>query len=708
MKYKLTLGFFLLSFSLFSQIAVTYPWPRSVFQRSLSGFATIPLSGEFRPETSLNQQFQSSQVSVIEARLVPLDSLGIPNGPALPWQILVENPSASFWTSTLASVPGGWYQLEVRWRVGTEVRQVISPRKVGVGEVFVVAGQSNAQGEPDNGPVGTADDRVNTFHVNAFYDNNGNCPDDIITPVAYFSPLDSATDMALFGYTAWAWGKLGERLARRLQVPVLFINAATGGSTVRNWRLSADGLPTQSIYTGQQYCGDGKVGYPYKILKNSLSYFSSMLGTRAILWHQGEADNDRFWGQNTPPMEEMRDDLLHVIQKTREETDFPIPWVVSRVSYVFGSTRAEVIQAQNEVIQNPNLTPIFPGPETDFIVPREDDLHFDNLLNYKGLDTLAKFWDATLTSSFFTTAQPLLARENPTLTYTCTEVADQFVLNAPSGSYGYRWVRDNNPPYGSFIASQSATQVGLAGETYRCYVEEVPGYWRVSSSITLPQVLISDSIQLHLERVGPATAQVWASGCVGKIQWVQTDFNGIESRGVWGVTQDSIRFSADQLTSWYALCQDVGNCQTRSSEALTWDPDNCAFSHNQSTYSEKSYKAQVGISSNTRLNQGSKFSAGSSVMLNPGFEVPLSTVFQAEIGGCLPSTIQGTWPPCALAGQINLSGLRLGAVAEFRFTDSDTWKAWDPDYPFGGAATIQVRASDRKDHVVVVSSPGCP
>lgn len=708
MKYLGFICWLCASLPLFGQVSVTYPWPRSVFQRSLEGVADIPLSGEFRPETSTNQWLQPAQSSVIEARLIRLDSLGFPTTEALPWQIIIENPSSSIWTSSLPAILGGWYHLEVRWRVGETVRQSLPPRKVGVGEVFVVAGQSNAQGEPDNGPVGTLDDRVNTFGVNAFYANNGNCPDDIITPITSFVALDASTDMALFGYTAWAWGKLGENLARRLQVPILFINAATGGSTVRNWRLSADGLPTNSIYTGQQYCGDGKIGYPFKILKNSLHYFSAMLGTRAILWHQGEADNDRFWGQNTPPMSEMRDDLIHVIQKSREAIDYPLPWVVSRVSYVFGTTRAEVIQAQNEVIQEAAVAPVFPGPETDVILPREDDLHFDNLLAYKGLDTLAAFWDASLTASFFTTAVPFVARLNPILTYSCTEIPGEYQIQAPATSTAYRWVRDNNPPYGAFITSQTFVQMGVAGETYRCYVEEVPGYWRVSASITLPEAVLSASIAVHQQRISAQEVKVWASGCAGKIRWVQTLPTGSSVSGSWGVRQDTIRFAADQVTTWYAACQDLADCQTLYSQALTWDPDNCAFSHDRPAYPESVYKAQSSIISGALQTESSEFSAGKSIVLTPGFQVNPSTVFQATVGGCVPSYIEASWPPCQSAENIVLSGLRGGTVAEFRISPLQTWRPWSAFLDEDGISMIEFRTSDWPERLISVTPPTCP
>ena len=46
--------------------------------------------------------------------------------------------------AVISAPAGGWYRLELRLRVPTEVLSEAAVERVGVGEVFVIAGQSNS------------------------------------------------------------------------------------------------------------------------------------------------------------------------------------------------------------------------------------------------------------------------------------------------------------------------------------------------------------------------------------------------------------------------------------------------------------------------------------------------------------------------------------------------------------------------------------
>ncbi len=93
---------------------------------------------------------------------------------------------------------------------------------------------------------------------------------------------------------------------------------------------------------------------------------------RAVLWHQGESDNS-YRGEQA-----YFDNVKTVIDKSRQESGFSrLPWVVSRVSYIGGTTDQNIINGQNKLIRE--VDQVWPGPETDALIGpdnRFDGLHF--------------------------------------------------------------------------------------------------------------------------------------------------------------------------------------------------------------------------------------------------------------------------------------------------------------------------------------------
>lgn len=141
-------------------------------------------------------------------------------------------------------IPAGWHRLELK--IGDQL-QVVDP--VGVGEVFLVAGQSYADGANDellkvNDPAG----RVTALDLSKN-----------TWAIAHDPQPDKGTGGTL-------WPALGDLLVRVLDVPVGFINVAVGGTSSRQW------LPGTPLF--QQLAEAGK----------RVGRF------RAVLWQQGESD----------------------------------------------------------------------------------------------------------------------------------------------------------------------------------------------------------------------------------------------------------------------------------------------------------------------------------------------------------------------------------------------------------------------------------
>ncbi len=371
-----------------AQIQVSFPTSRAVLQRNGANQATIRITGSY--STSINR---------IEARLVARDGQGASTN----WQIIQHNPSGGVYAGDVTG-QGGWYNLEVRGIAGDQqVGSAAIVERVGIGEVFVIAGQSNAQGYHRDAP-NPRNDRVNC--VNYAYSGVG-------TPARPdFTLLDNTPGftMAPRGIGSWNWGQLGDLLVRRLNVPVMFFNAAFDGTAVRNWRESAsEGGTAYSIFNGEPFAN----GHPYVNLKVALQFYANMLGVRAVLWHQGEADN-----LINTETSRYASELQFVINQSRQHFGRNVAWVVARASHgdYIGASDAAIIAAQNQVI---SFTPnVFAGPETDYVQiprsrsPRLDGLHFD----MNGLIELANAWNGSLSDSFFQNAIPINA--SPTQTPT--------------------------------------------------------------------------------------------------------------------------------------------------------------------------------------------------------------------------------------------------------------------------------------------------
>ncbi len=148
-------------------------------------------------------------------------------------------------------VPAGWYRMEIRCRRGDDEIAQGSIQPVGVGEVFIVAGQSYATNCNDERlVVGDPGKRVAAFDLANQSWAVANDPQPV---------FDGSKDGSI-------WPPVGDALTRELDVPVGFANVAIGGSSSAQWLPEGEMLP-RLIAAGQR-----------------------LRDFRAVLWQQGESD----------------------------------------------------------------------------------------------------------------------------------------------------------------------------------------------------------------------------------------------------------------------------------------------------------------------------------------------------------------------------------------------------------------------------------
>ncbi len=179
------------------------------------------------------------------------------------WQPLQEGVSFRFQLAVV--LPVGQYAIDIRAGVYTLSRQY-----VGVGDVFVIAGQSNASGR------GTAPQSY--YHPTlkaSIYSNAytwGNLQDWTDNPLNALDAV-SSDGTAANTYGSY-WPLLASLIMQNQGVPVAFIPCAKGGTSIRQWLPSvADRYDTATLYGAM-----------------ARRIWWSGGNVRAVLFHLGETD----------------------------------------------------------------------------------------------------------------------------------------------------------------------------------------------------------------------------------------------------------------------------------------------------------------------------------------------------------------------------------------------------------------------------------
>jgi fibronectin type 3 domain-containing protein len=322
-------------------LALAGPLPRQVVQRGSTNLGSVPVAGTV-----------SEGVDRVEARAVKMEGATGTETDWTPVATAADFRDGAF-DGRLEVAAGGWYEIQVRAGAQGTVVATASVPRVGVGEVFVVCGQSNSAnyGRPAQAPT---DDRVSALTLDGW--QFGSDP----------QPLAPGTDGS-------PWPRLGELLVNELQVPVAFASTGVGGTASAQWLPGGELYPRLSSVL--QRLGPG--------------------GERAVLWHQGETDAAR--GVRT---ETYRQNLAAIIQASRRDAGWAVPWVVAGVAYEPATPpawRAAVRAAQSRLWAEGTA---LEGPETDSLTGyayRWDGKHFTRA----GLLAHAARWLEKLRGHFF-------------------------------------------------------------------------------------------------------------------------------------------------------------------------------------------------------------------------------------------------------------------------------------------------------------------
>lgn len=362
------------------------PFSRQIIQRSNSNAAVVSFTGVY-----------ATSPSKIQVRLVPIRD---GQGTATTWQY-VSFSGGRF--SGKITARGGWYRLEAQALTSYDVAQETAVvDRVGVGEVFVIAGHSVAQGG-DTYINGAADDRVNTIPLDTPVDQTQHVKtgklDDM--PTIRFVQFGTGVRPAPFGPNCYFWSRFGELLAQRINVPVLIYQTAFGGTNLEQWANSSQGIPFPLFSVNPN------IGLPYVNLKHTLQKYAVLTGLRAILIDHGQNDYREL------NEEVLLTRYLTFVNQARADAMQPnLPAVINRqtpfltvdAKYQGDAPMTHVRRVQERMAKTPNC---FAGPDYDLgltVSDRYDYIH----LNESGQAKAAKLWADALTDSFFKQSVPYL------------------------------------------------------------------------------------------------------------------------------------------------------------------------------------------------------------------------------------------------------------------------------------------------------------
>jgi len=299
---------------------------------------------------------------LVEARVTSQSLAGPLKGA---WISIPIDAAARSFFAELPVAAGGWYRVEVRALRGGQTASTGAVEHVGVGEVFVGAGQSNSTSyaefktQPQSGMV-------------VSYDG--------IQWVIANDPQPGAQDIT--GAKAQKgsfWPSFGDAMYAHYKVPIGVAVTGHGGTGTNMWMPDA----------------------PIGLFKGTMVRVSQLGvgGFRALLWHQGESDF------NTPS-DTYTARMAIIIATSHQRAGWAFPWFVAKASYEGPLGRfSDQTAAGQKQLWDKGIA--LRGPDTDVLTGDYRDstgTHF----SLKGLKAHGETWAAAVEAYL----DPLLAAQD--------------------------------------------------------------------------------------------------------------------------------------------------------------------------------------------------------------------------------------------------------------------------------------------------------
>lgn len=263
------------------------------------------------------------------------------------WTRAQWSPETKEFAARLPAPAGGWYAVETRAMKGDAIVGEKKVEHVGVGDIFVVAGQSNS--------ANWGEERL-TPKTGLVVNFTG----------AKWQPANDPQPGAGGGGGSFI-PPFGDALAERFKIPVGVVTCGIGAISVRQWLPQGVTFPNPPTLTfGVTPRPDGtwaSNGEAFGMLVRRMKQLGPR-GFRAVLWHQGESDANQPDPKRSLSGAEYRKYLEQIIRESRKEIGWEAPWFVAQVSYhVPGDEASAEIRAGQKALWDDGVA--LEGPDSD-------------------------------------------------------------------------------------------------------------------------------------------------------------------------------------------------------------------------------------------------------------------------------------------------------------------------------------------------------
>ncbi len=314
-----------------AELDLLSPLDYQVVQRQTKGGGTIRING-LLSESAPHNAFLEARISQdgSEAAWQRIDSL------------IAERNVSAF----LRAPAGGWKRLDVRIVNSDGEFARASVEHVGIGEIFVIAGQSNSAN------YGEEKQTLHSDRVAAFDGSKWQIAND---------PQPRAK-----GRSGSFIPAFGDELVAKLDVPIGIVACGIGGTSVREWLpQGAQFANPPTIESRVEKSANGQwisKGEAYDALVAAMKELP-LHGFRAVLWHQGESDANQKDPTRTLPGALYREYLEKIIRDSQKDIGWDAPWIVAQTTYhVPGDESSPDIRAQASLWKDGIAGE---GPDTD-------------------------------------------------------------------------------------------------------------------------------------------------------------------------------------------------------------------------------------------------------------------------------------------------------------------------------------------------------
>ena len=341
------------------KILLTSPLNLEVFQRQTLTQGSIMIAGQ------VAGNFKGHLAYLFSGK--PLQGALAAN-----WRPIAVDSFTHAFREKIQAPAGGWYRLDIQAQLPDEtVESSVTVAQVGVGEVFVISGQSNSTNYGQF-PQKSVSGLVSSFDGRTWVPAN--------------DPQPGVQDHSKKGSFIPAFG---DALAEKYHVPIGIASTGCGATSVRQWLPQGQTFDiAPATMRSCRQIGPHEYESTGELFNGLMERIRELgpHGFRAVLWHQGESDANQQPQSITP--QQYTNFMTEIIHDSQQQAGWTFPWFVALATYHSPSDPSNApIRSAQKALWDSGVA--LPGPDTDTLGPAyRHGVH----MNAKGLQAHGLLW----------------------------------------------------------------------------------------------------------------------------------------------------------------------------------------------------------------------------------------------------------------------------------------------------------------------------